>query len=294
MLLSMTGFGDAVQSTDRLNVAVEIRTVNNRYLKISSRLPDAYGPLESRIEKVARESITRGTVQIAVRIEQVGVDRRYKLDRSVLDAYWHDLCQWSQTQGLATPACGERLLELPGVVVEDNFQTVDIAEEWPVVERALLEALEKLRGFRTEEGRAMRDDLAANGRRIGEQLELIRGRAPQVVAEYRSKMHERVKTFLSEANVSLESSDLLREVSIFADRCDINEEIQRLQCHLEQFETFLGDEQSLGRKLEFLSQEMFREINTIGSKANDVEIAHGVVEMKAAVEKIRENLQNVE
>jgi uncharacterized protein (TIGR00255 family) len=118
--------------------------------------------------------------------------------------------------------------------------------------------------------------------------------APQVVSEYRLKLLERVRQVLAEANSHLAESDLIREVSIYSDRSDINEEITRLRCHLEQFQTFMNEAASSGRKLEFLSQEMFREVNTIGSKANNVPIAHCVVEMKAAIEKIREILQNVE
>jgi uncharacterized protein (TIGR00255 family) len=294
VLLSMTGFGDAASEADGLHVAAEIRTVNNRYLKLACKLPDAYVPLESRIEKVVRESVSRGTVQVALRVEQIGVSRRYTLDKTVLSGYWRELCEWSDEVGLCRPTSVDALLSLPGAVIEGGTGAADLDAEWPTMEATLRVALERLRLFREEEGRAIREDLQGNAARISAELEQISARAPQVIAEYREKLHERVRVILEETDAKLDASDLIRDVSLFADRCDISEEIQRLRCHLEQFAAFLDAEKSMGRKLDFLSQEMFREVNTIGSKANNVEIAHCVVEMKAAVEKIRENLQNVE
>lgn len=290
----MTGFGDARSQRDQLSVAVEVRSVNNRYLKISTKLPDSYAPLEHQIEKLLRQSISRGTVSVAVRINRAGTEERYILDRDVLENYWRQLTDSAEAIHLAAPSDLSSLLQLPGVVVEDDLRVSDAAADWPVIREALEEAIGKLREFRASEGRSMEQDLRTNCDLIAGQLSRIAELAPQVVTSYRDRLHERVRELLSELDVGVDSSDLIRDVSIFADRCDINEEITRLRSHLEQFETFLNEETSLGRKLEFLSQEMFREINTIGSKANNVEIAHSVVEMKAAVEKVREVLQNVE
>ncbi len=140
----------------------------------------------------------------------------------------------------------------------------------------------------------MEQDLRTNEGVIAEQLDRVEERAPQVVRDYRDQIKKRVEKLLDGTEAKIEDADLIREVSIFSERCDINEEITRLRSHLEQFDVFLNEKTSQGRKLEFLSQEMFRETNTIGSKANNVEIAHCVVEMKAAIEKMREILQNVE
>ena len=140
----------------------------------------------------------------------------------------------------------------------------------------------------------MLEDLSRQCQTIDEQVDRVSELAPGVVSEYRQKLLDRLRSAMEESGVSISESDVIREVAIYADRCDINEEITRLRSHLQQFRTFLEGDQSLGRKLEFLGQEMFREINTIGSKANNVEIAHHVVEMKAAIERIREVLQNVE
>ncbi|MGH7202036.1 MAG: endoribonuclease YicC domain-containing protein, partial [Planctomycetaceae bacterium] len=162
------------------------------------------------------------------------------------------------------------------------------------IQGTLTEALLKLDAFRRAEGASMGQELRALCGVAAGQIEAIARRAPQVVIDYRDRLQERVRDLLSTLEASVGSADLIREVSIFAERCDITEELTRMRSHLGQFESFLDADASQGRKLDFLSQEMFREVNTIGAKANDVEIAHAVVEMKAAVEKIREILQNVE
>jgi uncharacterized protein (TIGR00255 family) len=212
----------------------------------------------------------------------------------VLDSYlkqWDDLRE-SMTQ-LPVMNAGD-LLQLPGVVAEPDESDVNADAEWQQAEPALREALEKFDAFRRHEGESMADDLRSQMALISEQVKLVSERAPQVVVQYRDRILERVKNLLEGADVELQPSDVIREVSQFSDRCDINEEIIRLDSHLKQFEKFITSDQSEGKRLDFLSQELNREVNTIGSKANDVEIAHCVVEMKAAVEKMREVLQNVE
>jgi uncharacterized protein (TIGR00255 family) len=294
VLLSMTGFGDARTQTERSSIAVEIRSVNNRYLKISSRIPDAYAALENDIEKVIRSAITRGTVNVTLRIRRLKGGQQYWLDHDVLSDYWRQMNELADSIHLAMPSHLGDLLQLPGIVSETESESIEISQDWPAIKQALVESLEKLCAFRKTEGEAMQRDLQANAALIADQLDQVAAQSPQVVADYRNKLLERVREMLDSAGGAVEDSHLLREVSIFADRCDINEEITRLRSHLKQFESFLQPQASQGRKLEFLSQEIFREVNTIGSKANDITIAHAVVEMKAAVEKLREVLQNVE
>lgn len=290
----MTGFGDARLQDENLSVSVEVRTVNNRYLKVSIRCPDAYAALEGEIEKTVREKISRGTVNIGIRIDHVSATLENPINEPVLANYI------ARLQGLADKIRVEfrpdlnALVVLPGVTTDDSRRQYDVDAEWPIIQGVLRKALEKLQVFRVDEGRAMQNELLLNKRIIEEQLQNVIGMAPQVVSEYRAKLLERVRQFLAESSVNVTESDLIREVSIHADRTDINEEIKRLTCHLEQFQAFIQEKESAGRKLDFLTQEMFREVNTIGSKANNVPIAHCVVEMKAAVEKIREILQNVE
>lgn len=294
MLLSMTGYGDARQVCDDTVYHVEVRAVNNRYLKLNTRLPDCFSGLESAVEKVVRETISRGTINVTIKRSVGRSASDFSFAGEILGSYlkqWDDLRE-SMTQ-LPVINAGD-LLQLPGVVAEPDESNVDVDVEWKQAEPLLREALQKFDSFRHHEGESMAEDLRSQMSQISEQVKLVSERAPLVVTQYRDRILERVKSLLEGTDVELQSSDVIREVSQFADRCDINEEIIRLDSHLKQFEKFIASEQSEGKRLDFLSQELNREVNTIGSKANDVEIAHCVVEMKAAVEKMREVLQNVE
>lgn len=294
MLLGMTGFGSSTAENDRLSVQAEIRTVNNRYLKISTRYPDFYAKLGSQIEKLLRSAITRGTVNLTLRIDHLNRKSDYLLDDQVVQQYWEQLKKLTEECHLPLPDSLDRLLTLPGAVIDNDSRTHTPESDWPLIEQAIKGALVELTEFRQKEGESAQADLQSSNQTIAEQLETVKQKAPQVVTSYRDRLHQRLTDLLKDQEVELDPDSLIREVSLFADRCDINEEISRLTCHLEQFDTILNSETSQGKKLEFLVQEMFREINTIGSKANDVEISHAVIEMKLAVEKIRENVQNVE
>lgn len=294
MLLSMTGFGASKGQNERLNVAVEIRAVNNRYLKVNSRFPDAYAALEGEIERVVREHVARGTVTVALDVRPVAGASASQINVDVLTAYWNQVKDLSRQLTVGVPADMSSFLVLPGVVTDSGRGELDAERDWPFLKTQLEAALAKFKEFRVREGRSMGDDLRLNGRVIAGSLDEIAKTASDVVKQYRDKLLERVRELLKGTSVVVSEPDLIREVSVYADRCDINEEITRLRCHLEQFEAFLSDKVSQGRKLDFLIQEMFREVNTIGSKANNVTLARHVVEMKSAVEKIREVLQNVE
>jgi uncharacterized protein (TIGR00255 family) len=186
------------------------------------------------------------------------------------------------------------LLSLPGAVDETSVGNYDPHGDWPLIEPVVAAALGATAKMRAEEGVALAADLAHNGRLILEMLDAITKRSPEVTQSYQSRLKQRVEQALSELNVTVEPADLLREVSLFADRSDVSEEIVRLRSHLQQYEAALMLPESSGRKLEFIAQEMGREINTIGSKANDAEISRLVVEIKTALERIREQIQNVE
>lgn len=290
----MTGFGASKGQNERLSVAVEVRAVNNRYLKVSSRFPDAYAALEGEIERVVREHVSRGTVTIAFDVRPASGISAARLNAEVLTAYWGQLQDLSRQLAVGVPTDLSNFLALPGVVTDSSRGELDAERDWPFLKTQLEEAIGKFKEFRQREGRSMGDDLRLNGRIIADSLGQIVKTASEVVSQYRDKLLDRIHELLKGTNVVITEPDLIREVSLYADRCDINEEIARLRCHLEQFEAFLSDKVSQGRKLDFLVQEMFREVNTIGSKANNVSLARCVVEMKAAVERIREVLQNVE
>lgn len=294
MLLSMTGHGDARFHSDELAVAVELRTVNNRYLKVSVRAAEPYSLLEPEIERVVRRHIRRGTVQVVLAVRRQNRPSDYRVNTVALRSYAEQLRALHKELGLGRELDLAPLLALPGVVEEPDPLSSQPTDDWPLVEPVLLEALERLQAMRAEEGRAMADQLLRLLEEIHGHLEAIRLRAPKVVEEYRDKLHERVAALLRDMDIELDRSDLIKEVSVFAERSDVTEEVVRLDSHLGQFRDLLEEEESPGRKLDFLTQEMFREANTIGSKANDVEIARHVVEVKGAIEKIRELVQNVE
>lgn len=294
MLLSMTGFGDARFQGENLAAAVEVRAVNNRYLKITTKCAEVYAGLEGEIERVVREAIGRGTVNVAIRVDRLHRAEDYALSQTALQSYWAQLQKAARELHAPPPGDLGQLLVLPGVVAEETLRSVDLNADWELIRKLLEGALAKLHEFRAEEGKSMERELVANVQTIATRLDEVAALAPQVVSEYRAKLLERVRQLLKDSGVPVAEPDLIREVSIFSDRSDINEEITRLRSHLDQFHAFIRETASPGRKLDFLSQEMFREVNTIGSKANNVAIAHCVVEMKAAVEKMREILQNVE
>ncbi|WP_339732112.1 YicC/YloC family endoribonuclease [uncultured Gimesia sp.] len=294
MLLGMTGFGSSTAEDDRISVQAEIRTVNNRYLKISTRYPDFYAKLGSQIEKLLRGSITRGTVNLTLKIDSLNRTSDYLLDEKVIQQYWSQLKHLTEVCHLPLPDNLNSLLSLPGAAIDNYSRSHNPEADWSLIEQAIQGALIELTEFRKKEGESAQADLLTSNQIICDQLDVVKQKAPLVVTSYRDRLHQRLSDLLQDQEVEFDPDSLIREVSLFADRCDINEEITRLQCHLEQFDTIITGKTSQGKKLEFLVQEMFREINTIGSKANDVEISHAVIDMKLAVEKIRENVQNVE
>jgi uncharacterized protein (TIGR00255 family) len=291
VLLSMTGHGQSHASVDDLSVSVELRAVNNRYLKLNLRVTEGYSLLEPRIESLLREGVRRGTLYANIRIERhLGPDD-FRLNLTALRSYQRQLAELADDDARVP---WEALLQLPGVVDETVWTSVDAESVWPLVREVTQSALVRLGEMRQEEGRAMATDLATNRQVVSEHLEVISQRAPAVIDAYRGRLTERLGKLLADFGVTIEAADVVREVGIFAERSDIAEEIVRLRSHLLQFDSMLAAEESSGRKLEFLTQEMFRETNTIGSKSNDSEIGFRVIEIKTAIERIREMIQNIE
>jgi uncharacterized protein (TIGR00255 family) len=286
----MTGYGEAHRSADGVAVSVEVRSINSRYFKLTLKSSEGYGALEAEIEQVIRQQIRRGTMQVTLQVQRAAGADAYRLDAGVLASYQRQLEAINKQEKVPLAS----LLGLPGVVAENALMASTALEDWPLVRDTLLEALEHMAAMRADEGRAMAADLRSNCAAITTELGGIDARAPLVAESYRARLEERLKKTLAEYEVSLQPGDLVKEISIYAERSDISEEIVRLKSHLDQFEGFMRVEESAGRKLEFLTQEMFREANTIGSKANDVQISRHVIEIKAAIERIKEMIQNVE
>jgi uncharacterized protein (TIGR00255 family) len=286
----MTGFGEATQSSDRLTAAVELRAVNNRYLKVSLRAAEPYNLLEPEVEKVVRRLVKRGTVQVHLRCQRQLAASDFQINAVALRSYVQQL----RELGLTDAALLAGALALPGVAPEPAAASLNLEEEWPLFERVLVQALQRLQAMRQEEGQAMARELLGLRDQIRRELERVRERLPLVAGLYRDRLLERLRLLLGELDVEIDRKDLIKEVAIFAERADVSEEVVRLASHLDQFGEVIAEPESAGRKLEFLTQEMFRETNTIGSKASDVDVSRHVVEIKGALEKIRELVQNVE
>jgi uncharacterized protein (TIGR00255 family) len=296
----MTGYGDARGQTDAFSFRLELRSVNNRHLKITLRAPEPYVLFEAEFEKVVRRFVRRGTILIQLRIDRISRTEDFRLNGVALQSYVRQVVNaWAGLES-ATSAMAPLEAMLPGVLTLPGVSTtigadVDTEEEWPALEAGLAEALAKLQAMRAEEGGRMARQLAAWCQEIGGHLAEIRKRQPVIITAYRDRLRERVKSLLADTGAAVTDHDLIREVAVYADRSDIAEEVVRLDSHLQQFAAVLrSDEEGPGRKLEFVAQEIGREINTIGSKAGDTEISRRVVEIKAVMEKIREMLQNVE
>jgi uncharacterized protein (TIGR00255 family) len=298
VLLSMTGFGEARYPGDDRVLSVEVRTVNNRYLKVSVRGSEPYPMLEPDLEKVVRKFVRRGTVTIHVRCE-----RRYRtsdcsINTVALSSYLEQIRRACEEAGQSNlmASLASQALTLPGVVPEPGGLSGRPADdEYAAVEQTLETALKKLQQMRQQEGQAMADELISHRHHIAEHVAQIKEHIPQLMDQFRTRLRDRVSQALAEHNVSIRPEDMIREVAIFAERADVAEEVMRLGSHLDQFESIVRKESDgPGRKLEFLVQEMGREANTIGSKAGDVLISRHVVEIKASLEKVRELVQNVE
>jgi uncharacterized protein (TIGR00255 family) len=293
VLLSMTGYGESAVQNEQAYCRVEIRSVNNRHFKLSLRCPEGFQQQEAEFERLLRESISRGTVYLSLRIDQTVSSAGPRLNSELLKSYWNQLNQVCHELS-APPPDVTQLLDLPGVLNDNAFDSEVVEKLWPLVEQAVKAAAEHLQEFRKKEGEATANELTQLCSAIEKELGQVVKIAPQVSRDYHEKLVQRTRELLAGTDIRIEHSDVLKEVALYADRCDIHEEITRLRSHISQFLTLIGKGTSPGRKLDFLCQEMFREVNTIGSKANHVGLSHSAVEMKSSIERIREIVQNVE
>jgi uncharacterized protein (TIGR00255 family) len=289
----MTGFGEARRQDEARTISVEVRSVNGRHLKLSTRISEPFSALEPDIERLVRHRLKRGTVQLNLRVESLRRPEDYRLNLAALEGYRAQLLTFLGGEQ-TPPDFFSALLSLPGVVDLARPALDDPREHWPTLEPIVVEALDQLQRSRLEEGQSMEQELRSLALDITGHLDRIASRVPEVVSAYRDRLMERVASLIQDRGLTIEPEHLIREVAIFAERSDIAEEITRLRAHLDQFDAVLSSDDAPGRKLEFVVQEMGRETNTIGSKANDVEISRSVVEIKGALEKIRELIQNVE
>ncbi len=294
MILSMTGFGAAQRVADGLLYQVEIRGVNNRYLKLSLKLPDFLQFAEPTVERLLRERMSRGSISCTIRVKGesgAGVER---INLAVLQGYVNELARVKIPAGFAASIDPGALASMPGVCDPPAVDDEQRAAHTALIESLLGEALDAMLAMRRDEGRALRADLIGILDALREQVGRVRERAPVVVEEYHERLRSRVTMLMEKGGFELEAQGLMREVAIFADRCDVAEEVSRLASHIDQFVELCDRGERVGRTLDFLTQELHRESNTIGSKTNDLAIARCVVEMKSLVDRLKEQVQNVE
>jgi uncharacterized protein (TIGR00255 family) len=293
MIHSMTGFGEAQLEEGGHAYHLEIRSVNNRYFKASTHLPEELAFLETEVERLLRQRLTRGSVTLRLRIRDLTAAAAAELNVAAIRQYVEQL------RGAGADAGGinidlATLTMLPGVCQPYELSDEQRERSWSLVQKLVEQALEKLIAMRASEGQALAADLRQHCDRIRVHLKAIRERAPKVIDEYSERLASRVRELIADRNIRLAEEDLLKEVSIFAERSDISEELSRLDAHLQQFDRVASEPEASGRKLEFVAQEMLREANTVGSKAGDSKIAWAIIEIKSAIDRIKEQVQNVE
>jgi uncharacterized protein (TIGR00255 family) len=277
---------------DRLFTA-EIRTLNNRYRDFSLRLPKMLQPIEDEIKSQIGSRVRRGRIEVTVQIEKNGKAEEYDLDLNgpLIQTYLRILKQLGDEFGLDPTIRAEELCRMKDVIIIKP-EEIEIDEIRSGVQELLTQALGGLDLMRSEEGRAIEEDFVSRLSLIETHLAEIEDRTPIVVAEYRRKLRERIKDLAEE--IEVDDNRIAQEVAIFAARCDITEELVRTRSHLNQFRHYMALDDAVGRRLDFLLQEMNREVNTINSKASDAAVSAEAVEIKAELEKIREQVQNVE
>jgi uncharacterized protein (TIGR00255 family) len=293
MIVSMTGFGDATAERDGTHYAVEIRSLNNRFFKASIKLPDNVSGLEPEIEQMLREQLGRGSITYILKMRSESAEAAYLINTKALEAYLAQLEKIKGQNASLNIDLGA-LLALPGVCQEPRDETDEIERHGPKIRELALKAVVKLNAMRAKEGEALFADLMKHANVIATNLAEIAKRAPFVIDDYHKRLGQRVNQLISKAELQVNAADLLREVAVFAERADISEEIQRLTSHLDAFEQACRTSEHAGRKLDFITQEMLREANTIASKGNDAQIARHIVEIKGAIDRLKEQVQNVE
>jgi uncharacterized protein (TIGR00255 family) len=290
----MTGYGNAEGRLDGVTYVIEIGTVNNRYFKATIRLPETLEFIETDIEKMLRQELSRGTANYTLRQKDAPAEALFEINEKALKSLISRLSKISPTGDIERELDLGGLLALPGILSPAIPAGTIAGRIRKKVIAITYQAIKALKTMRAAEGAALAADLRQNCKTIKTSLERIRKQSMAGPAQYAEKLKKRVDEMLAAAKLKLDEDTIAREVAVFADRADISEEIARLDSHLVQFNNALTGKQQAGRKLDFICQEMLREANTIGSKAADADIVHQVVEIKCRIDRIKEQVQNVE
>lgn len=293
MIRSMTGFGHGEVSNDKnQKVTVEMKSVNHRYCDISLKLPKKLAMFEANIRNIMKEYASRGKIDIYVSYEdlsETAVSLHY--NQAMAEEYMQVFKKMQEDFNIEIKITAEALAKYPEVVTIEEVQQ-DEEVWWELLEAALRQAAEKFVETRTIEGANLKRDLLGKLDQMAADVAFIEERSPQIIAEYRSKLEEKVKEFLEDSTI--EENRIAAEVTLYADKIAVDEEIVRLQSHISSMTDVLESDESIGRKLDFMAQEMNREANTILSKSSDVDLADHAIELKTNVEKVREQIQNIE
>lgn len=290
----MTGFGDASSHNGDLAFGVEVRSVNNKFLKTTIRVPERLAALEPELEQMIRATVARGSVTLTVTCSETGVAAAHTVNGAALKRYAE---QVSQALGLDIASLNvAQLVTLPGVLQAPGDEESRLQVSREAIRPLVKLALEHLVQMRTREGTALCDDLGGHLDFIGVRMERLTEIAPRVIVDYERRLKSRMDALLAESDVATEADILVREIAVYAEKTDIAEELARLGEHLRHFRDLLAsdEERPLGRTMDFLSQELLREANTIASKSPDAEMSRLIVEIKGAIDRIKEQVQNAE
>ena len=292
-LCSMTGFGAGRRKAEAIQIRVEVRSVNHRYLKIASRVPDELAWSQHRVEQRIRERVERGSISLTLTVELEGGHEPPSIDEARLEQLWATLTAFRDRVAPEGVLSLTELLQVPGLVKAEN-PISDPTGLLPLIEGAVDDAVEALREMQAAEGAHLREELAQITSGLRAAMEAIEEVLPGLAVENRDRFRARVQELLRDLDVEIDSGELWRECAILAEKADVTEEVGRLRGHLDQFTKLVQEGGRIGRRLDFLTQEMFREANTMTAKLNRYEISERVVEAKAEIDRLREQVQNIE
>ena len=291
---SMTGYGDAVSETPEFVLGIDIKAVNNRFLKISSKISDEVSFLQVDLDDAVRKRLARGSIFFTLRFQPTTFSDLYQVNEDVVKKYVATVKKLREELGSTEDVRLQDILTLPGAIKADDSVIPERAAVLPIALETMENALAKMIEMREHEGGNLHEELRGRHENLGSLMGDVKKAAPQALEEHFRKLEERTGALLGEQKAGLDEGGILREAAILAERSDISEEIARMDSHLDQFSEAMESTEPVGRKLEFICQEMFRESNTMGSKAPGSEVGRFVVEIKAEVDRLKEQVLNVE
>lgn len=292
MIRSMTGFGRCSLALENMDILAEVRSVNHRYLELNVRLPHAYNYLEDKLKKLVQQKASRGKIDISLSIQLHGTDGlEVDVNRELAESYLRALKCANESLSLTDDLTLASIMRFPDIF---TVRKVQLEEEavWMAVQPAITEAVQKFAAMRAEEGQRLREDLSSRLDTLENMVSQVEVLAPETVNRYYDKLYTKLSELLGDREI--DESRIVTEAAVFADKVAVDEETVRLRSHIAQFRSLLELDEPVGRKLDFLVQEMNREVNTTGSKSQDITITRLVVDMKSEIEKIREQIQNIE